>query len=104
MARNDDIDPLPNYCFNLKLHFFKDQVQALLKELETLDQLEEIRSGRDMDLRKQVRQFEVSLIQLALKKTHGHQRSAASLLKIKPTTLSSKIKLYGICSLGETIE
>jgi DNA-binding NtrC family response regulator len=43
-----------------------------------------------------MKQFEISLIKLALAQTGGHQARAAKLLNIKPTTLNTKIKQYGI--------
>jgi DNA-binding protein Fis len=41
-----------------------------------------------------VRKFEMSLIQRALKHTAGAQNKAASILKLKRSTLNSKIKTY----------
>jgi DNA-binding NtrC family response regulator len=49
-----------------------------------------------IDFYKEVERFEIELIRLALERTHGCQAKAARLLRIKPTTLNSKIKLMGI--------
>ena len=49
-----------------------------------------------IDYYDQVRQFETGLIKLALEHTKGNQARAAKLLRIRATTLNSKIKLYGI--------
>ena len=49
-----------------------------------------------VDFYEEVQRFETGLIRLALDQTGGHQARAAHLLGIKPTTLNSKIKLYGI--------
>ena len=80
----------------LRVDYCKGQVRDLLSELEYLGRMEELRVDRGIDLREQVRQFEIALIKSTLKLTHGHQRRAASLLQINPTTLNAKIKLYGI--------
>jgi DNA-binding NtrC family response regulator len=77
-----------------------------LKEAQTLAgdkvladesrRLQELNLAEGIDFFSEVEQFETSLIKLALARTGGHQARAAKLLKIKPTTLNSKIKLYGI--------
>jgi DNA-binding NtrC family response regulator len=79
---------------------------ALLKETETLardkaftDESNRIRSlnfAEGIDFYGEVERFETGLIRLALDQTGGHQARAAQLLRIKPSTLNSKIKLYGI--------
>lgn len=83
-----------------------DLTNMLLTEIETLarDQAFTDETGRlktrhlsdGIDLFQEVRQFEINLITLALNETRGHQARAARLLNINPTTLNSKIKLYGI--------
>ena len=84
----------------------RELADKLLKETETLARdnafAEESNRMRSLDLEEgidfydEVQRFETSLIRLALDQTHGHQARAARLLRIKPTTLNSKIKLYGI--------
>jgi DNA-binding NtrC family response regulator len=49
-----------------------------------------------LDFYAEMRRFEISLIVSALKHTRGSQTEAARLLKMKLTTLSSKIKTYEI--------
>jgi transcriptional regulator with PAS, ATPase and Fis domain len=49
-----------------------------------------------VDFYGEVQRFEVGLIKRALEETAGNQAKAAKLLRIKPTTLNSKIKLYNI--------
>ena len=49
-----------------------------------------------IDLSKEVRQFEQSLLCAALKQSRGVQLKAAQLLNIKPTTLNMKLSRYGI--------
>lgn len=58
--------------------------------------LKSLNMAEGIDFYKEVERFEIELIRLALDRTHGCQAKAARLLKIKPTTLNSKIKLLGI--------
>jgi DNA-binding NtrC family response regulator len=79
---------------------------TLLRETEMLardktftDESNRLRSlnlSEGIDFYSEVERFETGLIRLALDQTRGHQARAARLLHIKPTTLNSKIKLYGI--------
>lgn len=83
-----------------------DLTTSLLREAQTLAgdkvladesrRLQELNLSEGIDFFGEVEQFETSLIRLALARTGGHQARAAKLLNIKPTTLNSKIKLYGI--------
>lgn len=63
---------------------------------EESNRLQGLNLAEGIDFYKEVERFESGLIRLALDQTRGHQARAASLLHIKPTTLNSKIKLYGI--------
>lgn len=65
------------------------EAQAL-NEMPTLD----VRSG--VDFYEEVKRFEVDLIERALSCTQGNQVRAARLLKMKVTTLNTKIKHYDI--------
>jgi DNA-binding NtrC family response regulator len=56
--------------------------------------LPDIKPG--LDFYREVRRFEIALIQQALRHSGGRQTLAASLLGIKTTTLNSKIKSYNI--------
>jgi len=49
-----------------------------------------------LGLCEQVREFEISLLSAALKQCQGVQYKAARLLGLKPTTLNTKIKNFGI--------
>jgi DNA-binding protein Fis len=79
---------------------------TLLRETETLardkaftedsNRLRTLDLSEGIDFYDEVQRFETGLIRLALDQTRGHQARAAKLLHIKPTTLNSKIKLYGI--------
>ena len=78
----------------------------LLQEAETLSRdkvfAEQSRKIRNLDFAsgidfyEEVTRFETGLIKMALEQTGGNQARAAALLRIKPTTLNSKIKLYKI--------
>jgi DNA-binding NtrC family response regulator len=79
---------------------------SLLQEAEVLekdkvfaDQARKMRTldfAKGIDFYEEVTQFETGLIKMALEQTGGNQARAAELLRIKPTTLNSKIKLYKI--------
>jgi DNA-binding protein Fis len=83
-----------------------DLAANLLQEAEILardkifaDQAAKLRSldlAGGIDFYDEVTHFETSLIKMALEQTGGNQAKAAELLRIKPTTLNSKIKLYKI--------
>ena len=79
---------------------------SLLNETESLARdkafteasanLRSLNVAEGIDFYKEVEQFEIELIKLALDHCRGSQVKAAKLLSIRPTTLNSKIKLYGI--------
>jgi DNA-binding NtrC family response regulator len=50
----------------------------------------------DMSLRDRIDTYEKEIILAALKKTGGNQKKAAELLGVNPTTLSEKLKRFGI--------
>ncbi|HEY0546810.1 MAG TPA: PAS domain-containing protein [Pyrinomonadaceae bacterium] len=87
---------------NDKVKTLKDVASALTMAAEVLEEAgtnglmlnQNIEDGIDFD--EEVERFEISLIQRALKRTHGNQKRAARLLKMKHTTLHTKIKRYGI--------
>ena len=83
-----------------------DLTHSLLREAEMLggekafvdesNRLQALNISDGIDLFGEMKRFEISLIKLALTQTSGHQARAARLLNIKPTTLNTKIKQYGI--------
>lgn len=83
-----------------------DLTDSLWRETESLardkafteesNRLQSMSLAEGIDFYDEVQRFETGLIRLALDQTRGHQAQAAKLLHIKPTTLNSKIKLYGI--------
>ena len=85
------------------LPLFKGQLKSIAVEIDNLlaavQQLEDIGDQHHkgvVDLAQELSRIEITLIQMALSKTHGHQKKAAALLQIKPTTLNNKIKKYAI--------
>jgi transcriptional regulator with GAF, ATPase, and Fis domain len=85
-----------------RIEALKDLSLTISTALEAIGTLEflgidhpiDIESG--IDFYDEVRRFEIFLIQRALKHTGGCQSRAADLLKLKPTTLNSKIRAYHI--------
>lgn len=89
-----------------RIHRLLHLADSLFRETETLardkafsdetNRLLALNLSEGIDFYEEVQRFETGLIRLALDQTRGHQARAAKLLHIKPTTLNSKIKLYGI--------
>ncbi len=75
------------------------EAELLARDKIFAEQASKLRSldlAGGIDFYAEVTEFESRLIKLALEQTHGNQAKAAELLRIKPTTLNSKIKLYKI--------
>ena len=68
----------------------------LLLEAQSLTEVIKLDVRSGIDFYEEVKRFEVDLIQRALWVTGGNQARAAHLLRMKVTTLNSKIKHYGI--------
>jgi DNA-binding NtrC family response regulator len=80
-------------------HMLLSEAEILAGDKSFVDEsrrLQALNIAEGIDFFDELRRFEISLIRLALAQTSGHQARAAKLLKIKPTTLNTKIKLYGI--------
>lgn len=80
-------------------HTLLREAEALACDKQFADEstrLHTLNISEGVDFYREIERFEISLIKLALDQTAGHQARAARLLQIKPTTLHSKIKLYGI--------
>jgi transcriptional regulator with PAS, ATPase and Fis domain len=83
-----------------------DLAFTMLKEAEFLardksfseetSRIQSLNLAEGIDFYGEVERFELGLIKRALEQTAGNQARAAKLLRIKPTTLNSKIKLYNI--------
>jgi transcriptional regulator with GAF, ATPase, and Fis domain len=67
-----------------------------LKEAQSLNEVPTLDVRTGIDFYEEVKRFEIDLIRRALIFTSGSQVHAARLLKMKVTTLNSKIKHYGI--------
>jgi DNA-binding NtrC family response regulator len=76
------------------------QASALTEELEDLRWIglpvESVSIEAGLDFYDEVRRFEIFMIEKALKLSGGSQKRAAALLRLKQTTLSTKIKMYQI--------
>src|SRR3954466_4226188 len=75
-----------------KIEGLTSLASALLEEVKGILPPDAIDVKRGVDFYEEVKRFETELIQRALDRTGGHQTRAAKLLKIKITTLNSKIK------------
>jgi DNA-binding protein Fis len=81
------------------LQMLRDMAMALDSAMEAIGTgLPDIASG--IDFYAEVRRYEITLIQRALKHTRGNQAQAARLLKLNQTTLHGKIKQYDIYPTG----
>lgn len=75
---------------------------TILGALASLESSEEVGEMTWLDVRngidfyEEVRRFEASLIAEALNVVSGSRARAAHLLRLKPSTLYSKIKAYGL--------
>lgn len=74
----------------------KELAQAVIAEVETIGQIREVDLSRGIDMQAKVRNYEIALIQRALKLSGGSQRKAARMLGLLPTTLNNKIKRHQI--------
>lgn len=98
VSRHDRVSPRDSAKNNrrqeiLKLSELSAALAGAADALELVGHLD-IRVG--LDFHTEVRRFEITLITQALKHTGGSQIMAANLLRLKPTTLHSKIKSYDI--------
>lgn len=86
---------------NSRVKALKSLAVLLLHEVEFLENLTPHKNpGSSVDsifnLASEVEHFEIELIRNALIQSRGHQLKAAKSLGIKMTTLSMKLKRYGI--------
>lgn len=86
---------------NNRVKAIKSLAALLLHEAEFLENLtphKNISPSKDniFNLASEVENFEIELIRNALIQSRGHQLKAAKFLGIKMTTLSMKLKRYGI--------
>jgi len=98
-------DERPSQSSELGLHNLNSVREAaltLLREVESLRKLQQIKTDVSRDLHEEVQRFEIELIKQALQRTRGNQRRAARLLGVKVTTLNCKIKRFGISPDNES--
>ena len=76
-----------------KLTTMRDLIASLQAELEDLQTINLPEMDDDFDFYREVERYERRLIQNALRRCGGSQVKAAGLLKMKPTTLNSKMKV-----------
>ena len=75
------------------------EAQILARDKAFTDESPKLRGldvAQGLDFYGEVKRFETALIRLALGQTDGNQAQAAKLLRLRATTLNSKIKLYNI--------
>ena len=75
-----------------KLATMRDLIASLQAELENLQTINLPEMDDDFDFYREVARYEKRLIQMALRMTGGSQIKASRILKLKPTTLNSKMK------------
>lgn len=83
-------------CTGSNFTTLKELTFRLLRELQSIGEVDSLSLENGLDFYDEVRRFEIDLIKRALLQTGGHQGRAARLLHLKITTLNSKIKHYKI--------
>jgi DNA-binding NtrC family response regulator len=78
----------------LKTEVFKSIALALERKAETRTGVPDFDVKLGLNFYEEVTNFEITLIKQALMFTNGNQRAAARLLRLKTTTLNSKVKMY----------
>lgn len=99
MSEERIANPTQNAAQNgsvVSLKVLKDLSDALSGALEVMDSFQPPDVRRGISFYDEVQRFEIDLIRKALKLTAGSQKRAAQLLRIKATTLNTKIKGYKI--------
>jgi len=92
---------LDELALAVKINCLKTLIHAFLAEVEHIEQTRSLNSGNLLNLREEVRRFELNLISSALKQSGNDPALAARLLGIHLNTLNSKVKSYGI-SVAQT--
>lgn len=92
-GRGDSTDEV---ALTVKINCLKTLIHAFLDEVNDLEQTRRAPAKAILNLREEVRRFEINLISSALRQASGNQTLAAGLLGTKITTLNAKVKNYGI--------
>jgi DNA-binding NtrC family response regulator len=96
---NENSEPkVARDSIEVQIGVLKEVALSLLRQLDVIKRGTSQHAVEGKSLHDEVREFEIELINLALAKTHGHQRRAAGLLGLKVTTLNAKMKRYNIMS------
>src|ERR1041385_7508165 len=77
-------------------------VAELQHGLESLSSPQKPDVARGIDFYEEMSCFEIALIKRALLLAGGHQKKAARLLKLHPTTLNAKVRRNRICTAHPT--
>ena len=92
----------PQSALNNRLKLIRDVAAALETAADIMEQAQHTTGAPPLDIKQginfyeAVSQFEIDLIERALRETGGNQKQAARLLGLKHTTLHDKIKRYHI--------
>lgn len=78
------------------LQTLRELAKTLSVAVDVLSTQEPLTLSEPIDFYEEVRRFEISLIQRALRETGGNQAQAARLLSLNQPTLHGKIKQYQI--------
>jgi len=82
----------------LKTEVLRSMALALESKAEDPSGVPDFDVKRGLNFYKEVTNFEIKLISQALMFTNGNQRAAARLLRLKTTTLNTKVKMYRLDS------
>jgi DNA-binding NtrC family response regulator len=74
----------------------KQLAASVLSLVDEMRDLQHTDRHTSVNLQNEVLRYEIELIEKALRVTGEHQRRAAELLSIRPSTLNAKIKRYHI--------
>src|SRR3954454_5968085 len=93
LAAQPELGPRTGFQFHIK--DIGELIHALFTQLDLLEHESDYSEDvPKLNLREEVRRFEINLIQRALTHTHGRQVEAARVLGLKATTLNAKMKRY----------
>jgi DNA-binding NtrC family response regulator len=76
----------------MRMAAVQDLANTLLTEIKGIGELTELNLAGGINMKDEMRRYEIELIRLALRLNGNNQVRAARMLGIKPTTLNAKIK------------
>ena len=76
----------------MRMAAVQDLAHTLLTEIKGIGELRELNLAAGINMKAEMRRYEMELIRLALQLTGNNQVRAARMLGIKTTTLNAKIK------------